>query len=933
MSVAPRFLPWLRTGLASQITEPAVDGLATRDHANAVAAVRVRASGPAAETVATIPAVELQLAGPGNVIALDPAQVVRCDPPPGCLDAEPNKLPQIEFAAPDLPWRFTPAAPDDDRLQPWLALVVVEERDGVWLEPAGSGRLAVLHVDDADAELPDLAQCWAWAHVHAEHDLAAGIDAALMEAPEVFRSRLLCPRRLIPDRWWLACVVPTIQAGVRTGLGGAAADGAGHAWIPGQRDVELPAYYSWRFRTGESGDFESLVRRLRPRELPPGVGRRDLDLSEPGGGLPNAPGLLLTYEGALRSPSGEARPWPERHRKAFKEALRTSVNVALDRSSEAAPYDALVDDPVVGPPAYAATQAGRREVPVPARGKTDWFEALNTEPYPRSVSGLGGEVVRRDQEQLMAAAWRHAAGLRDANRLLSRARTSWELARRRTDGLALLDDAHLIQFAAPAGGRLAHAVHGTVRGALAASALPPGLVSATYRRLTRSVPGFAAAASSLEPLTAAALGDPVGFVGTWADVVPPAGADLGDKDEPDDDPRLKLVGRRAPKPSAKRAELLRGRRAELEGSLDRSRLADSLGRARLVTTLPPAHVDRDLIEPYGGAVVPLVGLATTTRSALDGAAAIARMVEGTVTGLAAGRPHPVPPGLSARPRFTTPMYERLRALSVEYLVPGLGDVPSDTLGLLEVNRPFVESFLAGLNHELGREFAWREYPAKLTATWALRFWDSGPDGPDDILPIDAWKPGLRLGDHQPAGEATASLVLLIRGGLPRRYPDMRVYAVEADWDDGARREAAEGEVRLPIIAGALDQETAFYGFALTEDEARGSTNTSAHPGWFFVLEERPGAVRFGLDSSKPRFRGKAPSGWASLSWGHLAGADDPLPTFIDTSRPTWLVDAGELRGNGGPDAWGDDAAAMARITLQRPVRMLTHADAMLPDAP
>jgi hypothetical protein len=28
--------------------------------------------------------------------------------------------------------------------------------------------------------------------------------------------------------------------------------------------------------------------------------------------------------------------------------------------------------------------------------------------------------------------------------------------------------------------------------------------------------------------------------------------------------------------------------------------------------------------------------------------------------------------------------------------------------------------------------------------------------------------------------------------------------------------------------------------------------------------------------------------------------------------------------------WGSSAAAMARITLQRPVRMLVHASAMLP---
>ena len=57
---------------------------------------------------------------------------------------------------------------------------------------------------------------------------------------------------------------------------------------------------------------------------------------------------------------------------------------------------------------------------------------------------------------------------------------------------------------------------------------------------------------------------------------------------------------------------------------------------------------------------------------------------------------------------------------------------------------------------------------------------------------------------------------------------------------------------------------------------------------------------------------------------------------MDISGPAWLAAAGWLPGNSdaagkaGKDRWGEDAAAMARITFQRPVRMLVHADAMLP---
>ena len=72
------------------------------------------------------------------------------------------------MAAPDLPWLYTPAAPSAQGLRPWLVLVVVREQAGVSLDtPAGS--LPLLRIDTpavvAD-ELPDLADSWAWAHVH-----------------------------------------------------------------------------------------------------------------------------------------------------------------------------------------------------------------------------------------------------------------------------------------------------------------------------------------------------------------------------------------------------------------------------------------------------------------------------------------------------------------------------------------------------------------------------------------------------------------------------------------------------------------------------------------------------------------------------------------------------------------------------------------------
>ena len=65
-----------------------------------------------------------------------------------------------------------------------------------------------------------------------------------------------------------------------------------------------PVYHRWFFRTGEVGDFEYLVRLLKPRTVDPQVGRRPIDVLDPGANLPAIPELggILRLGGALRAP-------------------------------------------------------------------------------------------------------------------------------------------------------------------------------------------------------------------------------------------------------------------------------------------------------------------------------------------------------------------------------------------------------------------------------------------------------------------------------------------------------------------------------------------------------------------------------------------------------------------------------------------------------
>ena len=138
---------------------------------------------------------------------------------------------------------------------------------------------------EADRAQASLDESWAWAHVQLagapdNGPIADRLGPAFAAAN---LSRVVCPRNLNPDgaddagRAWRACLVPAIDAGVKAGLGleGGTLD---HAWThdgaqPGDR-VPLPVYDSWTFRTGPSGDFESLAELLVAVPAPYQVGRR-----------------------------------------------------------------------------------------------------------------------------------------------------------------------------------------------------------------------------------------------------------------------------------------------------------------------------------------------------------------------------------------------------------------------------------------------------------------------------------------------------------------------------------------------------------------------------------------------------------------------------------------------------------------------------------
>jgi len=293
-------LPWVRQGAASGIQTP--DSLGSNQAGVASATVKLRVNNT--DDIER----QVRLYGPGDVIGIDPQQVIRTEPRHLATDFEPNYFPAIEFDRPDFPWLFTPAkANDASRLRPWLCLIVVRKQESVSLLFDRNLPLPALEIKEPKSELPDLSESWAWAHAQVTGSLTQDgpLRSALRDNPELTVSRLLCPRRLDPLTEYLACVVPAFELGRKAGLGEPIqpADeqpplGLKPAWAleaPSTLPLKLPVYFHWEFRTGTGGDFEELARSLEPRKMSEKVGKRQVDISRPGfqTTLPPEPGVTL----------------------------------------------------------------------------------------------------------------------------------------------------------------------------------------------------------------------------------------------------------------------------------------------------------------------------------------------------------------------------------------------------------------------------------------------------------------------------------------------------------------------------------------------------------------------------------------------------------------------------------------------------------------
>ena len=309
------------------------------------------------------------------------------------------------------------------------------------------------------------------------------------------------------------------------------------------------------------------------------------------------------------------------------------------------------------------------------------------------------------------------------------------------------------------------------------------------------------------------------------------------------------------------------------------------------------------------------------------------------------------------PEFPQPAFEPLRKLSQEWAIPGLDQVPLNTVGVLESNQRFIEAYMVGLNFELARELVWNGFPTDQRGSYFRTFWDHTAaltpigEAPDpqsryDIDAITRWTKALGKNPN-PQGLPEGALFLLIRGDLLRRYPNALLYATRAVVGiDGKRAfpdlDAVPPPQEMhPLFSGVLRPDVSFFAFNLTAEAAAGdpsNPNNASNPGWYFVLQEHAAETRFGLDAADHSSFKTPLSDWMHINWGNFAADEAALSRIAYIDLEDALPDTTQAQNPADPAttglAWhssqGSRASDIAYVTLRDPVRVAIHASRLLP---
>jgi hypothetical protein len=846
------FHSWVRPSLSSLITAQA------GGRAQAATSITLTEAGQDGAPGRTqTQSVAFLVAGPADVVALQPGAIVRRYPAPGVLDHESDRCPYVELADPTLPWRYTPApTPTDAKLHPWLVLLVGLEGTELTLDGAKVKIDVSAQQDPQSVGAP--ASAYRFAHVQ---------DGSGQRT-----TRLLSARPLDAGTDYLAVVVPAYDAAGSPSWTGAAA-------------VTVPVYDFWRFRTAvPAGSFEDLAARLEPGDAPSTTGRAVLHYPR----LQGAPDLEVFGALVGRTKDG-----------IVEDPLPT--NVKADMAALRLPARDPQGRPIVSLPRYGDAWS------TTAPDQSIWGSALNGDPRHRGIAGLGLAVGIDKQENLVADVMANLGALHEARQRIRHLTLGLAASRSLWQRRMPTEPMDRLWVLGPSTSRLV-TPDGTVNALATADdrTMPRGAFSAAARRILRAGPPRTALSTvKLAPA------DVVGSINREPPPIP-GGIDgfALDKDalrifdvlrkeavetgrintQPLLTTAIAMINSTAPalrdlteRIVRKMQELSQEGRpvpwgpvlamvasadsAVVGQSRDQSNTIAALtrGMTRVFTTFPGATADDanltdmlaalDPLEPDDPTLQPvdLGSLAAAVETAIDPSTnqppAAAR-----VLATIAGAVDPEQPLAPPEPclGLDRPAWADLGDEFGEWLLPGIAQLPENSVIGLESDPIFVDAYLVGLNTQLLGELRWRNIPVATGCTLIRRFWDradtSTGERADDIVGVASWTEASALGDptHRAQGATGRELVIAVRGDLLLRYPTTLVYLQSAvpagatapnfdiDPDDVAVRV-------FPGFRGRIGADVSFFGFPAFD-----ATALADH---WLVFEEPPAGYRFANDVS------------------------------------------------------------------------------------
>lgn len=769
-----------------------------------------------------------------------------------------------------------------------------------------------------------------------------------------------------------------------------------------------PVYHQWRFGTSAMGDFESLARKLKPVELSEASGTRLLDVRHLGMGLETdaaaVPNPLyasdatkngtIGLEGALypagsvygpaqkATPSSSVNPTlQDVFTGKLKELLNLQTELQQNANTAANVYNLGTndEDPVVLPPLYGQHHADQTKV---ASGSPLWFQEMNLDLRYRAAAGMGTQIVKEKQEQFMAIAWRQIGEVNAANEKIRKAQLAIQVSKAiyekhllgevtSTTSTSADKFERVLKIASPTLKKIQTAdagIRSTVNGFLgltapasqldkvslkmtaATSAITSATVDSGFRKMTRNrstkvrvadkntnelKQGLEKSLDQSTIVTAAApVSSPAGSQNQSQYTAAPAYSDSYN------DPLLQAMTlANFPASGTSTQNWLQYNRSQFEdfyrtydhyGTLD---AMDNPVRKSLISQ-SQAHAFRMAVQ-----------------NSMDPEVSVAGRVLSQIK-LSGGNSFSKIKPILAYPEINLPMVNELVELSVQNLVPNIGDIPNNSVTLLESNDRFIESFMLGLNHEFNRELMWREYPTDSRGTPFRVFWDKKDDinpqkTEEDIAPIHTWNPGKALGTNSYYASQNI-MVLCVRGDLLKKFPNALIYAQKAGFGpskssprqlinptDVSSAFAANGDyiagnafIKVPLFKIDLQPDVVMLGFELSKDEAVGIPDNypnAADAGWFFVFRERPGNIRFGLDAPMSGTLPSLSGNWNDLSWSHLSTGGTAAKVITQNTTAPGLIQTPQT------PSWNSDAAQNAVILFRDASLVAIHAGNMIHD--